>query len=132
VERRRRDRGAVSVQLLIAVPLLNLLIMLSVQFALYAHATHVAQTAAAQALAAARAETGTAAAGDAQARSVLAQLAGELLHQPTVSVSRTGDQVHVEVTGVPPAVVPFLRMQVHAVVHGPAEEWTTEAGGSAS
>lgn len=113
-----------AVQLLFAVLLLNMLIMLCVQFALYAHASQIAQAAAAQALAAARAETGSATAGDVQARSVLAQLAGGLLHQPQVSVSRTGGQVHVEVSGVPPAVVPYLDLPVHAVAHGPAEEWT--------
>lgn len=123
--RRRSARGAVSVQLMIAVPLLNLLIMLSVQFAVYAHATHVAQAAAAQALAVARAEQGSAVAGDAQARDVLAQLAADILRDPQVSVSRDGTGVHVEVTGTPPAVVPFLSLRVRAVAHGAAEEWTT-------
>jgi Flp pilus assembly protein TadG len=125
VRRAEREHGAVSVQLMIAVPLLNLLLMLGVQFALYAHAAHVAQAAAAQALAAARAETGTPTAGDAQARAVLGQLASGLLRDPSVSVSRDATQVHVEVTGVPPAVVPFLQLPVHAVAHGPAEAWTT-------
>src|SRR5829696_7992721 len=48
------DRGSVSAELVIAMPLLMLLILLIAQFALWAHATHIAQASAAQGLAAAR------------------------------------------------------------------------------
>lgn len=118
------DRGAVSVQLVIAAPLLLLQLLLVVQFAVYLHASHVAQSSAAQALAAARAEGATAVDGDAQAAAVLNQLGHGLLLEPEVSVVRGAARVRVEITGVAETVVPPLRLPVHAVAEGPAEEWT--------
>lgn len=120
------DRGTVTVQLVIAAPLMLLLLMLTVQFAVYLHASHVAQASAAQALAAARAEGGTAADGDAQAEAVLKNLAQGVLLQPEVTVVRGAVQVRVEITGVAQTVVPPLRLPVHVVAEGPAEEWTTQ------
>lgn len=121
-----RDRGAVTVQLVIATPLLLFQLLLVVQFAVYLHALHVAQTSAAQALAAARAEGGTAADGDTQAEAVLSELGQDVLLQPEVSVVRGTALVRVEITGVAQTVVPPLRLPVHVVAEGPAEEWTTQ------
>jgi hypothetical protein len=118
------DRGAVSVQLVIAAPLLLLQLLLVVQFAVYLHASHVAQSSAAQALAAARAEGASAADGDAQAAAVLRQLGGGVLLEPEVNVVRGAARVRVEITGVAETVVPPLRLPVRAVAEGPAEEWT--------
>jgi Flp pilus assembly protein TadG len=120
------DRGAVSVQLVIAAPLMLLLLMLIVQFAVYLHASHVAQASAAQALAAARVEGGSAADGNAQAEAVLNDLAQGVLLQPEVTVVRGAARVRVEITGVAQMVVPPLRLPVHVVAEGPAEEWTTQ------
>ena len=50
-------------ELVIATPLLLLLVLLIAQFALYMHATHIAQAAASEALSEARVSGGTAAAG---------------------------------------------------------------------
>jgi Flp pilus assembly protein TadG len=44
----RGDRGAVSVELVLATPLLLLMLLAIVQFALWSHATHIAQAAASQ------------------------------------------------------------------------------------
>src|SRR4051794_21902947 len=57
--RLRGDRGAVTVELVIATPLLLLMLLAIVQFALWSHATHIAQAAASQGLAAARVQNGT-------------------------------------------------------------------------
>ena len=55
IQRCRRDeRGAVTPELALTVPALLLLILLIAQFAIWAHATHIAQAAASQALSAAR------------------------------------------------------------------------------
>ena len=59
----RGDRGSVSAELVIATPLLLLMLLAIVQFALWSHATHIAQAAASQGLAVARSQNGTAAAG---------------------------------------------------------------------
>src|SRR6266496_4198474 len=57
---RKDQRGASTVELVIATPVLLLLILLIAQFALYLHATHIAQAAASEALSAARVSGGNA------------------------------------------------------------------------
>lgn len=81
----RDDRGSVSAELVIATPLLSLLLLAIVQFALWSHAAHIAQVAAAQGLAAARAQNGTSASGTASARQVLDQLAAGPLRGPALA-----------------------------------------------
>ncbi|HEY3709387.1 MAG TPA: TadE/TadG family type IV pilus assembly protein, partial [Amycolatopsis sp.] len=55
----RGDQGEVTVELVIATPLLLLALLAIIQFAVWSHATHVAQAAASQALATARTQDGT-------------------------------------------------------------------------
>jgi hypothetical protein len=43
---------------------------------------------------------------------------------PTVTVTRAGDVVRVEVSGTAEQVVPFLSLPVTAVVNGPVERFT--------
>ena len=121
----RRDAGAGAVELVIVTPLLMLLVLGVIQFALAEQAQHVAQAAATQALAAARVQDGTAAAGQAQAATVLSQLGGSLTG-PAVTVTRTATQARVTVTGGVESLIPGVRLHVRATVTGPAEEW---AGG---
>ena len=119
------DRGSVSAELVIAMPLLLLLILLIAQFALWAHATHIAQAAAAQGLAAARVSNGTTATGVTAANQLLTQLGQGPLREPRVAVSRTGQEATVRVTGSATAVVPFLHLQVHGEAAGPVEVFRT-------
>ncbi|CRK57640.1 putative membrane protein [Alloactinosynnema sp. L-07] len=119
------DRGAVSAELALVTPLLLLLLLLIVQFALWSHATHIAQAAASAGLAAARAQDGTAAAGSAAARRMLDDLANGPLDAPNVSVHRDTTTATVHVSGTASAVVPFLRLPVHAEAIGPAERFVT-------
>jgi Flp pilus assembly protein TadG len=120
-----KDAGAGAVELVIVTPLLMLLVLGVIQFALAEQAQHVAQAAATQALAAARVQDGTAAAGQAQAGTVLSQLGGSLTG-PAVTVTRTATQARVTVTGGVESLIPGVRLHVRATVTGPAEEW---AGG---
>lgn len=108
-----------------ATPLLLLMLLLVVQFAVWLHAVHIAQAGAAQALATTRVHGGSAAAGQDQAETILAQLASGVLSGPRVSVSATSTQVRVEVTGTAEVVVPGMRLPVRAVAAGPVETWTT-------
>jgi Flp pilus assembly protein TadG len=121
----REDAGAGAVELVIVTPLLMLLVLGVIQFALAEQAQHVAQAAATQALAAARVQDGTAAAGQTQAGTVLSQLGGSLTG-PAVTVTRTATQARVTVTGGVESLIPGVRLHVRATVTGPAEEW---AGG---
>jgi Flp pilus assembly protein TadG len=97
------DRGSVSAELVIATPLLLLLLLTIVQFALWSHATHIAQAAAAQGLAAARVQDATAAQGSVAARHVLDQLGrGPLTRIETASALRAAS-MRVWVSGPRPS-----------------------------
>ncbi len=119
----RGDRGAVTVELVIATPLLLLMLLAIVQFALWSHATHIAQAAASQGLAAARAQHGTAAAGTDSAQQMLDQLASGPLTDPSVSVDRTATSAAVRISGTATPVIPFLTLPVHAEAAGAVERF---------
>lgn len=116
-----------SAELAIATPVLLLLLLGIVQFALWSHATHIAQAAAAQGLAAARVHTGTAAAGQSRAQQMLRQLGDGPLTDSAVDATRSADQATVNVEGTATAVIPFLRLPVHAEAAGPVERFVPAA-----
>jgi Flp pilus assembly protein TadG len=118
---RTRDRGSVSVELVVATPLMLLLIMMVGQFAMWAHATHIAQAAANSGVQSARAYTSTADAGRTQATSVLDQLAGTVLTDAHVEARRDATTATVTVTGDAVAVLPGLNLPVHVSVTAPRE-----------
>jgi hypothetical protein len=106
-----------------------LVLLLIVQFAVWAHTVHVAQATAAEALAAARADDGSAAAGRQRADQVRAQIGRRLLAGATVGVTRSADTARVEISGAAPRVVPlpFLTFPVHVTVSGPVERFRPDA-----
>lgn len=120
------DRGSATAELAVATPLLLLMVMLIVQFALWSHASHVAQAAAAQGLAAARTVAGTGADGTREASALLSQLAGGPLADPLVDTTRDATSVTVTVSGTVTPVVPFLVLPVRAVAVGPVERFTPD------
>lgn len=124
----RGDSGAAAVELVVATPLLLLMVMGIVQFALWSHAEHVAQAAASQALAVARVDGGTATAGVRQARQLLDDLARGPLENPDVDVTRSATAVRVRISGTATAVVPFLYLPVRAEAAGPVEAFRAGAG----
>jgi Flp pilus assembly protein TadG len=119
------DRGAGSAELVIATPLLMLLILLVIQFAIWAHATHVAQATAEEALATTRVQGGTAAAGQARASQVLTQIGSAVLLRPQVTVTRTATTVTVRLTATAERILPLpgLALPVTVTVTGPAERF---------
>ena len=119
------DRGAGSAEVVVATPLLMLLILLVIQFGIWAHATHVAQATAEEALAAARVQGGTAAAWQARARQVLGQIGGAILLSPHVTVTRTATTVTVTITADAERVLPLpgLGLPVTVTVTGPVERF---------
>ena len=122
---REAEGGAATAEMVIAAPLLLLLITLVIQFALYLDAAHVAQAVATQAMTAARLQGGSAAAGQAEATSVLAQLGHGLLVHPQVAVTRSATVAQASVTAGVEAVIPFWHVGVHATVAGPVEAFRT-------
>ncbi|MFF4602730.1 TadE/TadG family type IV pilus assembly protein [Streptomyces sp. NPDC001339] len=128
LRRLRDDRGSASTQLVLVVPVLLLLVLLIVQFALVWHARHIAQFAAQRALAAARVKDATAADGRAQARRSLAVLGSRILAAPSVAVDRTTAQTTARVGGTVIAVVPGLALHASGTASGPTEKITTPSG----
>jgi Flp pilus assembly protein TadG len=125
----RRSGGAVSLELVIATPVLLLLITLVVQFALWQNGVGVAQAAAQQGLAAARVQGGTDAAGAEEANHVLTVVGGAVVVNPQVTVTRTAGSVQVEVVGHAEQVVPFLQLPIEAHFSGPIEAFPATTGG---
>lgn len=123
------DRGAVSAELVIATPLLLLMLLAIVQFALWSHATHIAQAAASQGLAVTRAQDGTAAAGSASAQQMLDQLAHGPLTGASVSTDRTATSASIRISGTATSVIPFLHLPVHAEAAGPVERFVPDLAG---
>ena len=119
------DGGVATTQLVLATPALLTMLLVVVQLGVWLHAAHVVHAAAQEGARAARVETGTAAAGQAQAERFLGRLAGELLTDHTVTASRSGATAQVEVTGRVLPIVPLLSLPVRATSEGPIEQWTT-------
>lgn len=125
---RNDQRGAGTVELVIATPLLLLLILLIAQFALYMHATHIAQAAASEALSAARVSGGSTFAGNTEGQRILAQLGSGPLQGSSVNVQRGSTRASVTITGTATSVIPFMTFTVHAEAVGPVEKFTTGTG----
>jgi Flp pilus assembly protein TadG len=130
LQRGCHDRGAVAAELAIAVPVLLLMVLTIVQFAVAEHARHVAQAVAAHAATAARVRDGTAAAGEAAGQQLLQQL-GTTLTGATIDVRRGPDRVTVTVAGSAETVVPGVRLPIRVTSTAPVEKIVVQpvAGG---
>jgi len=117
-----RDVGAVTTELVIALPALLLMVLTVVQFAVFEHARHVAQAVAVQTVDATRIQGGTTATGQAAGTALLTQL-GPTLADPHIDVTRDTDRVTVTVTGHAETVVPGLRLPVRITSSGPIERF---------
>ena len=122
VRRLRGDDGYSVVEVVITFPVLILLVMLVVQFALLWHARHVAEAAAQDGLRSARGYASTAELGQQDAQSYLAQVAPRLLLAPTVDVRRTPTTVTVRVHAGVLSIVP-LGLDVDETAVGPVERF---------
>jgi Flp pilus assembly protein TadG len=128
--RRRRlslwgdERGSVSAELVVATPLLLLLIMSVVQFAIWEHATHVADAVAQQGLAVGRLQGETAATAKAEAQGVLDQLGSGVLVNPDITATKTAATTTLVVTGRAESIVGLFSLPVRATASGPTEAYT--------
>ena len=122
------ERGAVSAELVIATPLLLLLIMGVIQFALWEHTEHIASAVAQQGVSVARLQGETAAAGQAQAQTVLDQLGPSVLSDAHIAATRTATTTTVTVTCHAESILGIFTLPVKAVAVGPDEVYTNDAG----
>ena len=126
---RKEERGSASAELVVATPLLLLLILGIVQFALWEHATHVAQAIAQQGLAAGRVQGGSEQSATAEAASVLNQLGSGVLVHPRVIATRGAATTTIVVTGQAEGLLPFLTLPVRSVATGPTERFVPDTTG---
>ena len=126
----RGESGAVAAELVIATPLLLLLILGVIQFALWEHAANLAEAAAQQGLSVARLQGETAQAGTAETQSVLTQLAGGVLTGPQVITTRTGATTTVVASGHAESVIGIFSLPVRAIAAGPTEPPAPNAQGA--
>ncbi len=123
-ERSDGQSGLIATQLAVLMPALLLLVMLTVQFALWAHATQLADAAADAAATTAALPTASSEDAQAAAANLLAQ-AGNL-SAVRIVVDRGGEQATAMVSGVAPNVVPGFRWSVEARAAAPRELFRPE------
>nr|WP_030501005.1 TadE/TadG family type IV pilus assembly protein [Micromonospora purpureochromogenes] len=121
------DRGSVTTEVVLYAPLLMLLVLLGVQFATWGVAQLAVQHAANHALQTTRIEGGTVTAGQADADAVLTQVAGSLVGDRQIEVTRTADTATVQISATAPRVVPFLTLGVSTTVAAPVERFRPSA-----
>lgn len=120
----RREDGFATAELVIATPLMLLLVMGVIQFGLLWHAQQVAQAAASQAVAAARAQHSSAGAGQTRGQQFLNQTAAGDLASSQVTVTRGANLVTADVSGQASSIIPGWHPTVHAHAAGPVETFT--------
>jgi len=121
------ERGAATAELVLAMPLLLVLIMSIAQFALWMHASHIAQATASQALSVTRVQGGTTARGQTEAAQILRQLGNGPLRNPQAAVTRDLERASVHVEGTVTQVVPFLTLMARGDDEGPIERFRSGA-----
>ena len=118
------DRGSSSVEAVITIPVLVIVMMCVVQFALVWHARHTAQAAAQVAARSAAIYQASAADGQADGDAYLSQTAPNLLTGRSVLVTRDVVTVTATVTAGVPSVIPFGSFSVQERASAPVEAFS--------
>ncbi|MDA8062340.1 MAG: pilus assembly protein [Actinomycetota bacterium] len=125
---RQSERGAVAAELVIAMPLLLLLVMGVVQFALWEDAAHIATAVAQQGVSVGRLQGEPAEAGVQEARSVLDQLGPSVLVGTAITARKTTRMTTVRVTGHAESILGIFSLPVSATASGASEGYTYPGG----
>jgi hypothetical protein len=128
---RRDDAGASSLEWAMLTPILILVMLLVVQFAMVYHARHVALAAAQSGARVARTQpVGGGWQGPAEARAAedVQKIGRNLISGLQVETGEVGDQRFVEVSGEAVAVVPFMTFRVRQRSQGPIECFRPDVG----
>jgi hypothetical protein len=119
----RGEDGSV-VEAAIAIPAAMLVILISVQACLWAHASTLVQAAATRGDEVACVQGGSVTAGIKEARSALADTASKVVIDPSVEASiLAGDEVQVRVAGDAESIIPGIHLPVSAVRVGSRQEF---------
>ncbi|GIJ62101.1 TadE family protein [Virgisporangium aurantiacum] len=119
--RRRSDRGSTSVEMVGYTAVMLAALLIGVQAAAWGLGDLACRYAANHALQTTRVQGGTAAAGQADAATVLADIHGNLVVGPEFAATRNATTATVTVKGTAVQVIPFLTLPVGATVSGPVE-----------
>ena len=122
------DRGSSTLGAILVIPVMILLTMLVLQFAMLWHGKHVAAAVAQTGVQGAAGYRSSAAEGQAQAEGYLADVAPNLLRDATVTVDRGTGTVTARVSARIPSVLPFTDFDVQETVTGPVERFSSGAG----
>ena len=121
-QRRWRDQASGTVETVIVVPALMLILLVFVQYALWAHASSLVQAAAAQGDQVARASGGTPAAGVVAAEQFLHRTGAEVIVAPVVRARvQAGDMARIDVAGDVESILPGVHIGVSATSIGPVQ-----------
>jgi Flp pilus assembly protein TadG len=104
---RRDDGGSVSIEIMVLFPALLTLFLLLLQVGFWWHARAIALSAAREGVSSGRLENAPAGAGDAAARTFVANNGGGALLDWNVSEADSGERVQVTVTGQPMRILPL-------------------------
>ena len=115
------EDGVIATQLAVLMPGLLLVLMLAVQFGLWAHASQLARAAADEAAFTAALPEGTDAAAHQAAHELLSQ-AGNL-EEVAIRIETTDDAVSATVTGHAPQLTPGMRWSVQATATAAVERF---------
>ena len=118
------DRGSSLLGAVLVIPVMIILTMLVLQFAMLWHGKHVATAAAQTGVQGAAGYRASAADGQARAAGYLTDVAPNLLQDPTVTVDRGNTTVTAVIHARVPSVVPFTHFDVDETVTGPVERFT--------
>ncbi|MEU3296684.1 TadE/TadG family type IV pilus assembly protein [Streptomyces longwoodensis] len=117
-----RDRGAISLEMLIVFPAVLLLILLVVHVGLWWHARNVAMSAAQLGVESARVRGASAGTGTAEAREFLGRAGGSI---SGISVTGSKDAtVRIRVTGYIDTMIPGLKLKIDQHADAAAERIT--------
>jgi Flp pilus assembly protein TadG len=116
------ERGSVTIEAVILMPLLFLMIFAIVQAGLYYHAQSTARSIANGAVQVTRVEGGTEAAGRADAVARLDSVGTELISNRNIAVDRGPEQSTVTITGRAPSII-GIPLTVRQTATGPTERW---------
>lgn len=122
--RRHRERGSVSVEMVLFMPLLLLILFSGVQGAVYFHARTLAIAAAQEGTRAAARENATLTAGTAAATAFLADVAGDSLTSVTVTGTRSATTATITVRGSSLSLIPGWTPTVEQTANLPVERIT--------
>ncbi|MEV0623981.1 TadE family protein [Nonomuraea sp. NPDC050404] len=120
-----RERGSATLEAALVYPAVLLLVLLTMNTALWFHARNLAMAAAQEGLRAGRNHGSSPSAGQSTAERFIRQTSGSFLTSSKVAITRHADTLEVSVSGQAISLVPLLTLTVTQVARAPIEKWTT-------